>query len=149
MIAPAASYVGEGELGADRQDLPQRVPRCRHAVAAEITLLAQKAGVPRMRSSISSTERDGSVFSRYKTPAFVNLRFQGDVHAVPAGKDMDLASTPAANTKSDAARVGYARLIQSMMGNGMTERTSRRDRPEGERVGVDTGARERHGERRD
>src|SRR6266496_3622311 len=74
MIAPAASYVGEGELA--------RIVKICHNVflgvvtqsLAEITVLAEKAGVPRhaflefMNQSVM-----GSTFSRYKTPAFVNL----------------------------------------------------------------------------
>ena len=77
MIAPAASYVGEGELA--------RIVKICHNVflgvvtqsLAEITVLAQKAGVPRhafldfMNQSVM-----GSTFSRYKTPAFVNLDFK-------------------------------------------------------------------------
>jgi 3-hydroxyisobutyrate dehydrogenase len=68
------SYVGEGELA--------RVCKIAHNVMlgvvfenlAEITLLAQKAGVPRhaflqfMNNSVM-----GSVFTQYKTPALVNL----------------------------------------------------------------------------
>ena len=74
MIAPSASYVGEGELA--------RIAKICHNVflgvviqsLAEITVLAQKAGMPRhtflefMNSSVM-----GSVFSRYKSPALVNL----------------------------------------------------------------------------
>jgi 3-hydroxyisobutyrate dehydrogenase len=77
MIAPAASYVGEGELA--------RIVKICHNVflgvvtqsLAEITVLAQKAGVPRhafldfMNQSVM-----GSTFSRYKTPALVNLDFK-------------------------------------------------------------------------
>ena len=77
MIAPAASYVGEGELA--------RIVKICHNVflgvviqsLAEITVLAQKAGVPRhaflefMNQSVM-----GSTFSRYKSPAIVNLDFK-------------------------------------------------------------------------
>jgi len=74
-IAPqGVSYVGEGELA--------RVCKIAHNVMlgvvfenlGEITLLAQKAGVPRhaflqfMNNSVM-----GSVFTQYKTPALVNL----------------------------------------------------------------------------
>ena len=76
MIAPAASYVGEGELA--------RIVKICHNVflgvvtqsLAEITILAQKAGVPRHAFlDFINQSVMGSTFSRYKTPAFVNLDF--------------------------------------------------------------------------
>jgi 3-hydroxyisobutyrate dehydrogenase-like beta-hydroxyacid dehydrogenase len=91
MIAPAASYVGEGELA--------RIVKICHNVflgvvtqsLAEITVLAQKAGVPRhafldfMNQSVM-----GSTFSRYKTPAFVNLDFKVTFTPQLLRKDLDL-----------------------------------------------------------
>ena len=91
MIAPAASYVGEGELA--------RIVKICHNVflgvvtqsLAEITVLAQKAGVPRhafldfMNQSVM-----GSMFTRYKTPAFVNLDFKVTFTPELLRKDMDL-----------------------------------------------------------
>ena len=91
MIAPAASYVGEGELA--------RIVKICHNVflgvvtqsLAEITVLAQKAGVPRhaflefMNQSVM-----GSMFSRYKTPAFVNLDFKVTFTPQLLRKDLDL-----------------------------------------------------------
>ena len=91
MIAPAASYVGEGELA--------RIVKICHNVflgvvtqsLAEITVLAQKAGVPRhafldfMNQSVM-----GSTFTRYKTPAFVNLDFKVTFTPELLRKDLDL-----------------------------------------------------------
>ena len=91
MIAPAASYVGEGELA--------RMVKICHNVflgvvtqsLAEITVLAQKAGVPRhafldfMNQSVM-----GSVFTRYKTPAFVNLDFRPTFTGHLLRKDFEL-----------------------------------------------------------
>jgi 3-hydroxyisobutyrate dehydrogenase-like beta-hydroxyacid dehydrogenase len=91
MIAPAASYVGEGELS--------RIVKICHNVflgvvtqsLAEITVLAQKAGVPRhafldfMNQSVM-----GSTFTRYKTPAFVNLDFKVTFTPQLLRKDLDL-----------------------------------------------------------
>ena len=77
MIAPAASYVGEGELA--------RIVKICHNVflgvvtqsLAEITILAQKAGVPRHAFlAFMNASLMGSTFSRYKTPACVNLDFK-------------------------------------------------------------------------
>jgi 3-hydroxyisobutyrate dehydrogenase len=91
LIAPAACYVGEGELA--------RIVKICHNVflgvviqsLAEITVLAQKAGVPRhaflefMNQSVM-----GSLFSRYKTPALVNLDFKVTFTPTLLRKDMDL-----------------------------------------------------------
>lgn len=90
-IAPSASYVGEGELA--------RIVKICHNVflgvvtqsLVEITVLAQKAGVPRhaflefMNQSVM-----GSTFTRYKTPAFVNLDFKVTFTPQLLRKDMDL-----------------------------------------------------------
>jgi 3-hydroxyisobutyrate dehydrogenase-like beta-hydroxyacid dehydrogenase len=91
LIAPSAIYVGEGELA--------RIVKICHNVflgvvtqsLAEITVLAQKAGVPRhaflefMNQSVM-----GSTFSRYKTPAFVNLDFKVTFTPQLLRKDLDL-----------------------------------------------------------
>ena len=78
---------------------------------AEITVLAQKAGVPRhafldfMNQSVM-----GSTFTRYKTPAFVNLDFKVTFTPQLLRKDLDLGlDAGAALRGADAARVGHAR----------------------------------------
>jgi 3-hydroxyisobutyrate dehydrogenase len=123
MIAPAASYVGEGELA--------RIVKICHNVflgvvtqsLAEITVLAQKAGVPRhaflefLNQSVM-----GSMFTRYKTPAFVNLDFKVTFTPELLKKDMDLGldagrrfgvPLPLATATRD--------LVQAMMDRGMKE----------------------------
>jgi len=51
---------------------------------AEITVLAQKAGVPRHAFlDFSQQERDGLDFTRYKAPAFVKSGLPRHVYAVP------------------------------------------------------------------
>jgi 3-hydroxyisobutyrate dehydrogenase-like beta-hydroxyacid dehydrogenase len=123
LIGPAASYVGEGELA--------RIVKICHNVflgvvtqsLAEITVLAQKAGVPRhaflefMNQSVM-----GSVFSRYKTPAFVNLDFKVTFTPALLRKDMDLGLDAGREYNVPLPLASLARdLIQSMMGQGMTE----------------------------
>jgi 3-hydroxyisobutyrate dehydrogenase len=85
------SYVGEGELS--------RFCKIAHNVflgvviqnLAEITILAQKAGVPRsafldfMNKSVL-----GSIFTRYKTNAFVNLDWTTTFTPELLRKDLDL-----------------------------------------------------------
>ena len=85
------SYVGEGELS--------RICKIAHNVMlgvviqnlAEITILAQKAGVPRnaflefMNNSVM-----GSMFTRYKSSAFVNLDWTTTFTPELLRKDLDL-----------------------------------------------------------
>ncbi|HEX3631980.1 MAG TPA: NAD(P)-dependent oxidoreductase [Casimicrobiaceae bacterium] len=91
MIAPAASYVGEGELA--------RIVKICHNVflgvviqsLAEITILAQKAGVPRHAFlEFINQSVMGSTFTRYKTPALVNLDFKVTFTPALLRKDLDL-----------------------------------------------------------
>jgi len=123
MIGPSASYVGEGELA--------RIVKICHNVflgvvtqsLAEITVLAQKAGVPRhaflafMNQSVM-----GSTFTRYKTPAFVNLDFKVTFTPQLLRKDLDLGldagrrfdvPMPLASITRDA--------VQSLIGHGVLD----------------------------
>jgi len=91
IAANGVSYVGEGELA--------RFCKIAHNVMlgvvtqnlAEITILAQKAGVPRrafldfMNNSVM-----GSIFTRYKTNALVNLDWTTTFTPALLRKDMDL-----------------------------------------------------------
>lgn len=123
MIAPAASYVGEGELA--------RIVKICHNVflgvvtqsLAEITVLAQKAGVPRhafldfMNQSVM-----GSTFSRYKTPAFVNLDFKVTFTPKLLRKDLDLGLDAGRRFEVPMPLASLTRdLVQTLIGNGMTE----------------------------
>ncbi|HET9733762.1 MAG TPA: NAD(P)-dependent oxidoreductase [Burkholderiales bacterium] len=123
MIAPAASYVGAGELA--------RIVKICHNVflgvviqsLAEITVLAQKAGVPRhaflefLNQSVM-----GSMFTRYKTPAFVNLDFKVTFTPELLRKDMDLGLDAGRRLDVPMPLASATRdLIQSMIGRGMKE----------------------------
>ena len=123
LIAVHSSYVGEGELS--------RIVKICHNVflgvvtqsLAEITVLAQKAGVPRhaflefMNQSVM-----GSTFSRYKTPAFVNLDFKVTFTPHLLRKDMDLGLDAGRKFEVPMPLASAARdLIQAMIGQGWTE----------------------------
>jgi 3-hydroxyisobutyrate dehydrogenase-like beta-hydroxyacid dehydrogenase len=123
LIAPAASYVGEGELA--------RIVKICHNVflgiviqsLCEITILAQKAGVPRHAFlEFINQSVMGSVFSRYKTPALVNLDFKVTFTPALLRKDLDLGLDAGRKFGVPMPLASITRdLIQSMMGNGMTE----------------------------
>ena len=123
MIAPAASYVGEGELS--------RIVKICHNVflgvvtqsLAEITVLAQKAGVPRhaflefMNQSVM-----GSTFSRYKTPALVNLDFKVTFTPKLLRKDLDLGLDAARRFEVPMPLCSITRdQVQALIGHGMDE----------------------------
>jgi len=90
---------------------------------AEITVLAEKAGVPRhafldfLNKSVM-----GSVFSRYKTPALVNLDFKVTFTPYLLRKDLDLGLSAARSLDVPMPLASIARdLVQAMMGNGYSE----------------------------
>lgn len=123
MIATSASYVGEGELS--------RIVKICHNVflgvvtqsLAEITVLAQKAGVPRhaflefMNQSVM-----GSTFSRYKTPAMVNLDFKVTFTPKLLRKDLDLGLDAGRRFEVPMPLCSITRdQVQSLIGHGMDE----------------------------
>jgi len=123
LMGRGSSYVGDNELA--------RIAKICHNVhlsvviqsLCEITVLAQKAGMSRhaflefMNNSIF-----GSMFTRYKTPALVNLDFHVTFTPELLCKDIDLGLSagrrlgvpmPLASTTRD--------LVQTLMGHGYTE----------------------------
>jgi 3-hydroxyisobutyrate dehydrogenase-like beta-hydroxyacid dehydrogenase len=123
MMGQGSSYVGEGELS--------RIVKICHNVMlgvvtqcmAEITVLAEKAGVPRhafldfLNKSVM-----GSTFTRYKAPAFVNLDFHVTFTPYLLRKDLDLGLEAGRKFEVPMPLASITRdIIQSMMGKGMTE----------------------------
>jgi 3-hydroxyisobutyrate dehydrogenase-like beta-hydroxyacid dehydrogenase len=91
VIGEAATYVGDGELA-------RMVKICHNVLLgvvtqslAEITVLAEKGGVPRhaLLDFINNSVM-GSMFTRYKSPAFVNLDWTPTFTAPLLRKDMAL-----------------------------------------------------------
>jgi 3-hydroxyisobutyrate dehydrogenase-like beta-hydroxyacid dehydrogenase len=117
------SYVGDGELA--------RIVKIAHNVMlgvvtqclAEITVLAEKAGVPRhafldfLNKSVM-----GSTFTRYKAPALVNLDFHVTFTPYLLRKDLDLGLEAARKFEVPMPLASVTRdLVQAMMGTGLTE----------------------------
>ena len=123
MIGPAASYVGEGELA--------RIVKICHNVflgvviqsLAEITVLAQKAGVPRHAFlDFINQSVMGSTFSRYKTPALVNLDFKVTFTPKLLRKDLDLGLDAARRFEVPLPLASATRdLVQTLIGRGMDD----------------------------
>ncbi|HEX2333064.1 MAG TPA: NAD(P)-dependent oxidoreductase [Burkholderiales bacterium] len=123
MMGTGSSYVGEGELA--------RIAKICHNVMlgvvtqnlCEITILAQKAGMPRhafldfLNKSVM-----GSMFTRYKTPALVNLDFHVTFTPKLLRKDLDLGLDAGREFEVPMPLSSLTRdLLQQMIGQGMTE----------------------------
>jgi 3-hydroxyisobutyrate dehydrogenase-like beta-hydroxyacid dehydrogenase len=123
VMGMGSSYVGEGELA--------RIAKICHNVflgvvtqsLAEITVLAQKAGMPRHAFlEFFNKSVMGSTFTRYKAPAFVNLDFKVTFTPKLLRKDMDLGLDAGRRFEVPMPLAALTRdLIQQMIGNGMTE----------------------------
>jgi 3-hydroxyisobutyrate dehydrogenase len=123
IIGAGASYVGEGELA--------RIVKICHNVylgvviqsLAEITILAQKAGVPRHAFlEFINQSVMGSTFSRYKTPALVNLDFKVTFTPKLLRKDLDLGLSAAREFGVPMPLASLTRdLVQTLIGNGMDD----------------------------
>jgi 3-hydroxyisobutyrate dehydrogenase-like beta-hydroxyacid dehydrogenase len=89
----------------------------------EITVLAEKAGMPRhafldfLNKSVM-----GSMFTRYKTPALVNLDFHVTFTPKLLRKDLDLGLDAGREFEVPMPLTSLTRdLLQQMIGQGMTE----------------------------
>jgi len=117
------TYVGEGEVA--------RIVKIAHNVylgivaqsLAEITILAEAHGVKRadflgfLNDSVM-----GSDFSRYKSPAYVNLDFAATFTPVLLQKDLDLGLAAAAEAGVVLPVTSVTRnIVAQEVGNGNTE----------------------------
>ncbi len=120
LLGAGATYVGEGEtarivklchnllLGAVIQSL------------AEVTILAQQYGVSRhaLLECLNHSVM-GSTFSRYKTPALVNLDFRPTFTASLLRKDFDLGLAAARDREVPLPVAALVhQLVQSLVGRG-------------------------------
>jgi 3-hydroxyisobutyrate dehydrogenase len=120
VLGAGASYVGPGEIA-------RTVKLCHNLFLgvviqslAEITVLAERAGVTRLAflSCINDSVM-GSTFTRYKTPALVNLDFHATFTAALLRKDFDLGLAAARQHEvpMPVAAITH-QIIQSLVGHG-------------------------------
>ena len=123
-LGQGATYVGEGELS--------RIVKICHNVflgvviqsLSEITVLAQKAGVPR-HAFLDFMNRSvlGSVFTRYKTPGMVNLDFSVTFTPHLLRKDLDLGLDAGRELEVPMPLASLARdMVQALIGNGHADK---------------------------
>jgi len=120
MIGRSVTYAGEGEIA--------RIVKICHNVflgvvaqsLAEITVLAEKGGVPRHAFlDFINNSVMGSAFTRYKTPAYVNLDFAPTFTPLLLRKDLDLGLAAARALDVPMPLAAQVReIVQGMIGRG-------------------------------
>jgi 3-hydroxyisobutyrate dehydrogenase len=121
-LGQAVTYVGEGEAA-------RLVKICHNLLLgvlaqslAEITVLAERGGVA--RADLLAFINDsvlGSMFTRYKTPAYVNLDYTPTFTPVLLRKDFDLGLAAARSMDVPMPlAAATAQLVQSTIGAGFS-----------------------------
>jgi len=120
LLGRGVSYVGEGELA-------RMVKICHNILLgvvtqslAEITVLAEKGGVPR-HAFLDFINKSvmGSLFTKYKTPAFVNLDWTPTFTPTLLRKDLDLGLEAGRHLGVPQPLTALTReIVQAMIGNG-------------------------------
>jgi len=120
VLGAGASYVGSGEVA-------RTVKLCHNLLLgsvmqslAEVTVLAQKAGVTRdaFLKCINASVM-GSMFTRYKSPALVNLDFHATFTSELLRKDFDLGLAAAREHEVPMPVAALVhQIVQSLVGNG-------------------------------
>jgi 3-hydroxyisobutyrate dehydrogenase len=120
LLGAGATYVGEGELA--------RIVKICHNLflgvvtqsLAEVTILAQQSGISR-EAFLACLNKSvmGSMFSRYKTPAFVNLDFHPTFTSALLRKDFDLGLAAAREHGVSLPVAALVhQIVQSLIGHG-------------------------------
>src|ERR1022692_1629145 len=123
LLGAGATYVGEGELA-------RTVKLCHNLFLgvvtqslAEVTVLAEKSGVSRQALlACLNASVMGSTFTRYKSPAFVNLDFHPTFTASLLRKDFDLGLAAARQHEVPLPVASLVhQIVQSLVGHGFGE----------------------------
>jgi len=123
LLGRGVSYVGDGELA--------RIVKICHNILlgvvtqslAEITVLAEKGGVPR-HAFLDFINKSvmGSLFTKYKSPAFVNLDWTPTFTPYLLRKDLDLGLEAGRALGVPQPLTALTReIVQTMIGNGYKE----------------------------
>jgi 3-hydroxyisobutyrate dehydrogenase len=124
LLGAGASYVGSGEIA-------RTVKLCHNLLLgvviqslAEVTVLAEKAGVSRhaFLACINDSVM-GSAFTRYKSPALVNLDYHATLTSVLLRKDFDLGLAAAREHEVPMPVAALVhQIVQSLVGQGYGEK---------------------------
>ncbi len=123
LLGAGATYVGEGELA-------RTVKLCHNLFLgvvtqslAEVTILAQRSGISR-EALLACLNKSvlGSTFTRYKTPAFVNLDFHPTFTAALLRKDFDLGLAAGREREVPLPVAALVhQIVQGLVGRGHGE----------------------------
>jgi 3-hydroxyisobutyrate dehydrogenase len=122
-LGKSVTYVGEG-------DVARLVKICHNLMLgvvtqslAEITVLAEKGGVPRSAFlEFLNNSVMGSVFTRYKSPAFVNLDYTPTFTPILLRKDFDLGLAAARELDVPMpVAAATAQLVQASVSSGRVD----------------------------
>jgi 3-hydroxyisobutyrate dehydrogenase len=129
-VEPLLEHLGKGVTYVGEGDVARLVKICHNLMLgvvtqslAEITVLAEKGGVPRAAFlEFLNNSVMGSVFTRYKSPAFVNLDFTPTFTPILLRKDFDLgmAAARALDVPMPVA-AATQQLVQASVGSGRIE----------------------------
>ena len=129
-VAPLLDHLGKGATYVGEGDLARLAKICHNLMLgvvtqnlAEITVLAEKGGIPRAAFlEFLNNSVMGSVFTRYKSPAFVNLDFTPTFTPILLRKDFDLGFAAAhdLNVPMPVA-AATAAAVQASVSSGRVE----------------------------
>jgi 3-hydroxyisobutyrate dehydrogenase-like beta-hydroxyacid dehydrogenase len=129
-VAPLLGHLGQSVTYVGEGDLARLVKICHNLFLgvvtqslAEITVLAEKGGVPRAAFlDFLNNSVMGSVFTRYKSPAFVNLDYSPTFTPILLRKDFDLGLAAARELDVPMpVAAATAQLVQATVSTGRTE----------------------------
>jgi 3-hydroxyisobutyrate dehydrogenase-like beta-hydroxyacid dehydrogenase len=123
VLGAGCSYVGEGENARVAKICHNLMLGVVTQTLAEITVLAEKAGIGRAAFlDFFNKSVMGSTFTRYKTPAFVNLDMSPTFTPVLLRKDFDLGLKAGRELDVPMPVVALTReIVQSLIGKGLTD----------------------------
>lgn len=130
LVAPMLRHIGKSVTYVGDGDVARLVKICHNLMLgvvtqclAEITVLAERGGVPRSAFlDFLNNSVMGSVFTRYKSPAFVNLDYTPTFTPILLRKDFDLGLAAARQLDVPMPVSALtAQLVQATVSSGRVE----------------------------
>jgi 3-hydroxyisobutyrate dehydrogenase-like beta-hydroxyacid dehydrogenase len=123
LLGAGVTYVGDGENARLAKICHNLMLGVVAQCMAEITVLAEKGGMSRAAFlDFLNNSVMGSMFTRYKTPAYVNLDFTPTFTPILLRKDFDLGLAAARELDVPMPVAAAAQqMIQALIGSGHTE----------------------------
>ena len=129
-VAPLLDHLGKGATYVGEGDVARLAKICHNLMLgvvtqslAEITVLAEKGGIPRAAFlEFLNNSVMGSVFTRYKSPAFVHLDYTPTFTPILLRKDFDLGLAAARQLDVPMpVAAATAQLVQATVSSGRVD----------------------------